>query len=89
MKNTGLMSMRIFAGKGNGVEDQIKSEAPVKMIPGVEAWVGALAVCRGSDLAASGAGDGKVQLWALEEDNKHLRALHSLPVVKLISWDGT
>jgi hypothetical protein len=53
----------------------------LKVVPGADAWVGALAVCRGSDLAASGAGDGKVQLWALEEDNKHLRALHSLPVV--------
>lgn len=47
---------------------------------GVESWVSAMAVCRGSDLAASGAGDGLVHLWALEEDNRNLQALHSLPV---------
>jgi hypothetical protein len=44
-------------------------------------WVGAVAVCRGSDLAASGAGDGAVRLWALHDGNKRLRPLHTLPTV--------
>lgn len=50
----------------------------------VEAWVGAVAVCRNSDLAASGAGDGNVQLWELENSNSSLRALHKLPVVSYL-----
>lgn len=45
-----------------------------------ESWVGAVAVCSSSDLAASGAGDGTVQLWALEDANRSLRALHGLGV---------
>lgn len=44
-------------------------------------WVGAVAVCRGSDLAASGAGDGAVRLWGLHDGNKRLRPLHTLPTV--------
>lgn len=48
-----------------------------------ESWVGAVAVCRASDLAASGAGDGSVQLWALEDTNRALKPLHKLPVVML------
>lgn len=46
-----------------------------------ESWVGSVAVCRASDLAASGAGDGSVQLWALEDTNRVLKPLHKLPVV--------
>lgn len=46
-----------------------------------ESWIGAVAGCRGSDLLASGAGDGMVRLWALEEANRSLRAVGSLPVV--------
>lgn len=38
-------------------------------------------MCRASDLAASGAGDGSVQLWALEDSNRILAPLHKLPVV--------
>ena len=34
------------------------------------AWVQSVAVARGSDLAASGAGDGAVRLWAVEQ-SKH------------------
>lgn len=30
-------------------------------------WVGSVAVCRGSDIAASGAGDGVVRLWKLPD----------------------
>lgn len=46
-----------------------------------ESWVGSVTVCRGSDLAASGAGDGFVRLWAMEDTNRSLQALHKLPVV--------
>lgn len=65
---------------GNGdLNHNSKFNTSLQRSCGVESWVGALAVCRGSDLAASGAGDGQIRLWALEEDNRNLRALHSLP----------
>jgi hypothetical protein len=58
------------------------SEAGPAGVGGAAAgWVGAVAVCRGSDLAASGAGDGAVRLWALHDVNKRLRPLHTLPTV--------
>eukprot|EP00877_Chromochloris_zofingiensis_P005416 jgi/Chrzof1/14876/Cz09g19070.t1 len=46
-------------------------------------WVQSVAVCRGADLAASGAGDGAIKLWAIEQ-SKHggagsLRQLGALP----------
>ena len=62
--------------------DMDSTERPVTAA--VEAWVGAVAVCRNSDLAASGAGDGTVQLWELENSNSSLRALHKLPVVSFL-----
>jgi hypothetical protein len=68
------MSMMYDAG-GIG-EHSVSSE-----IGAAESWVGAVAVCKASDLAASGAGDGSVQLWALEDTNRLLAPLHKLPVV--------
>lgn len=35
-------------------------------LPDVTGWVQAVAVCRGSDLVASGAGDGAIKLWSVE-----------------------
>ncbi|CAM6092181.1 unnamed protein product [Calypogeia fissa] len=68
---------------GNGNIDKMPS-LPGNLASGpggaAESWIGAVAVCRGSDLVASGAGDGMVRLWALEDTNRSLRALGSLPV---------
>lgn len=61
---------------GHSEEYSVSSE-----VGAAESWVGAVAVCRASDLAASGAGDGIVQLWALEDTNRVLEPLHKLPVV--------
>eukprot|EP00850_Spirogloea_muscicola_P018712 SM000174S03367 [mRNA] locus=s174:299591:301388:+ [translate_table: standard] len=45
-----------------------------------EAWVGAVAVCAGSDMAASGAGDGAIRLWQVEDGKqRRLKPLFSLP----------
>lgn len=41
-------------------------------------WIHSLACARGSDLAASGSGNGFIRLWAHRE--RHLEALGSLPV---------
>lgn len=46
-------------------------------------WVNSVAVCRGSDLAASGAGNGFVRLWAVETGA--LRPLYELPLVNSFS----
>ncbi|KAG9452814.1 hypothetical protein H6P81_005718 [Aristolochia fimbriata] len=45
-----------------------------------QSWVGAVAVCRGSDLAASGAANGVVRLWSIESATKSIRPLYSLPL---------
>ncbi|XP_047972419.1 U3 snoRNP-associated protein-like YAOH [Salvia hispanica] len=44
----------------------------------VLSWVSSVAVCRSSDLAASGAGNGLVRLWAIENESKGLRPLFEL-----------
>lgn len=44
-------------------------------------WVSSVSVCRNSDLAASGAGNGSVRLWALTSDKKDVRPLYDLPLV--------
>nr|CAD1828130.1 unnamed protein product [Ananas comosus var. bracteatus] len=44
-------------------------------------WVSSVAVCRGSDLAASGAANGVVRLWAIEMESKGIRPLFSYPLV--------
>ncbi|GLJ04732.1 hypothetical protein SUGI_0002220 [Cryptomeria japonica] len=51
----------------------------------VESWVGALAVCTGSDLAASGAGDGMVRLWAIENSSKSLKVVHDIPLTGFVN----
>lgn len=44
-------------------------------------WVGSVAVCRNSDLASSGAGNGAIRLWEIERESKGLRPLFELPLV--------
>lgn len=48
-------------------------------------WVGAVAACRGSDLAASGAGDGVVKLWHCDLSRFKLRPLAALPTVCIVT----
>uniref|UniRef100_A0A1J3G4R4 U3 small nucleolar RNA-interacting protein 2 n=2 Tax=Noccaea caerulescens TaxID=107243 RepID=A0A1J3G4R4_NOCCA len=43
-------------------------------------WVSSVAVCRGSDLAASGAGNGFVRLWSAETGANAIRPLYELPL---------
>jgi ribosomal RNA-processing protein 9 len=52
-------------------------------------WVQSVAVARGSDLAASGAGDGAIRLWAVEQ-SKHggagfLRPVGDLPALGFVN----
>ncbi|KFK32211.1 hypothetical protein AALP_AA6G211900 [Arabis alpina] len=48
-------------------------------------WVNSVAVCRGSDLAASGAGNGFVRLWAAETGANTLQPLYELPLTGFVN----
>ncbi|KAL4586981.1 hypothetical protein LXL04_011629 [Taraxacum kok-saghyz] len=55
-------------------------DLPEKVCASVNSWVSCVSVCRGSDLAASGAGNGVVRLWEIESDGKGVRPLFELPL---------
>ncbi|KAH9621828.1 hypothetical protein KSS87_010977 [Heliosperma pusillum] len=48
-------------------------------------WVGAVSVCRNSDFAASGAGNGFVRLWAIESEARGIRPLFGVPVLGFVN----
>ncbi|XP_052179860.1 U3 snoRNP-associated protein-like EMB2271 [Diospyros lotus] len=48
-------------------------------------WVSSVTVCRSSDLAASGAGNGSVRLWAIGSELKDFRPLFELPLVGFVN----
>ncbi|XWS20700.1 hypothetical protein CRYUN_Cryun31cG0125200 [Craigia yunnanensis] len=48
-------------------------------------WVSSITVCRGSDLAASGAGNGCIRLWAIETGRKDIRPLYDVPLVGFVN----
>lgn len=48
-------------------------------------WVSSLTVCRGSDLAASGAGNGCVRLWAIESGEKDIKPIYDIPLVGFVN----
>ncbi|CAK9133499.1 unnamed protein product [Ilex paraguariensis] len=48
-------------------------------------WVSSVAVCRNSDLAASGAGNGLIRLWEIENEAKGIRPLFELPMVGFVN----
>uniref|UniRef100_A0A0A9G8L0 Uncharacterized protein n=1 Tax=Arundo donax TaxID=35708 RepID=A0A0A9G8L0_ARUDO len=47
-------------------------------VSSAQSWVSAVATRKGSDLAASGAGNGLVRLWAIEPDSKGIQPLFDL-----------
>ncbi|KAK2448292.1 LEUNIG protein [Trifolium repens] len=51
----------------------------------VYSWVSAVTVCRNTDLAASGAGNGFVRLWAIENEAKDIKPLHNIPLVGFVN----
>lgn len=48
-------------------------------------WVSSVTVCRSSDLAASGAANGSVRLWAIGSETKDIRPLFNLPLVGFVN----
>lgn len=67
-------------GVSNGDYAENGSIQPNSHCSSALSWVGAVAVCRNSDLAASGAGNGIVRLWAVESDAKRVQPLFNLPL---------
>lgn len=59
--------------------------SPANLCVSAHSWVGSVAVCRGSDLAASGAGNGSIRLWQIESDSKGIRPLFELPQVGFVN----
>ncbi|KAG9147598.1 hypothetical protein Leryth_007392 [Lithospermum erythrorhizon] len=51
----------------------------------VHSWVSSVAVCPSSDLAASGAGNGTIRLWAIENESKGINPLFELPLVGFVN----
>ncbi|KAL2603642.1 hypothetical protein AAZV13_09G021900 [Glycine max] len=51
----------------------------------VFSWVSAVSVCRNSDLAASGAGNGSVRLWEIESDTKDIKSLCNVPLAGFVN----
>ncbi|KAK1406070.1 hypothetical protein QVD17_42267 [Tagetes erecta] len=68
----------------NGTKDN-SEHVSEKLSPSACSWVSSVAVCRGSDLAASGAGNGVVRLWEIENDAKGIRPLFELPLVGYVN----
>ncbi|ONK77019.1 uncharacterized protein A4U43_C02F2270 [Asparagus officinalis] len=50
-----------------------------------QSWVSSVTVCRSSDLAASGAANGTVCLWAIESDSRSIQPLFTYPQVGYIN----
>ncbi|KAK4782407.1 hypothetical protein SAY86_016509 [Trapa natans] len=48
-------------------------------------WVGSVTVCRGSDLVASGAGNGCVRLWTIGSETKDILSLFDLPLAGFVN----
>ncbi|KAG6515818.1 hypothetical protein ZIOFF_026249 [Zingiber officinale] len=44
-------------------------------------WISSVAVCRGSDLAASGAANGVVRLWSIQSESSGIRPLYDSSLV--------
>ncbi|CAL5412569.1 unnamed protein product [Camellia sinensis] len=83
------LEQRSNEGLPNGHTDSTPAEngihIPENCISSAHSWVGSVAVCRSSDLAASGAGNGYVRLWEIENESKGVRPLFELPVVGFVN----
>lgn len=80
VQNVGLANV----GLSNGHIENV-SQGPEHLFPSAVCWISSVAVCRSSDLAASGAGNGLVRLWAIEPEMKGLSPLFELPVVGFVN----
>lgn len=69
----------------NGHAENFKSNLENNHHSTAYSWVSSATVCRGSDLAASGAGNGYVRLWAIGSEKKDIQPLYDLPLVGFVN----
>ncbi|XP_058110218.1 U3 snoRNP-associated protein-like EMB2271 [Magnolia sinica] len=69
----------------NGDELENGHEISESHCSSAKSWVSSVTVCRGTDLAASGAGNGVVRLWAVENDANNIRWLYDLPLAGFVN----
>ncbi|KNA10582.1 hypothetical protein SOVF_143020 [Spinacia oleracea] len=67
---------------GHIESSEIKANNPSSS---AQSWVGSVTVCRNSDLAASGAGDGCVRLWQINSETKAISPLFDVPLVGYVN----
>lgn len=80
-KEVGVSDNRGMAN-GDAETDGHKVDNPCST---AHSWVSSVAVCRNSDLAASGAGNGCVRLWAIETENRRIRPLFDVPLTGYVN----
>ncbi|GAB2275246.1 hypothetical protein Dimus_010006 [Dionaea muscipula] len=80
MESRGTDSERI--PNGHCENNSFKADNPCST---VHSWVGSVAVCPNSDLAASGAGNGFIRLWAIENENRGIQPLFHLPITGFVN----
>ncbi|XP_076909329.1 U3 snoRNP-associated protein-like EMB2271 isoform X2 [Bidens hawaiensis] len=71
--------------QNNDLSNDDSSPVTENMGPSASSWVSSVAVCRGTDLAASGAGNGVVRLWEIKSDGKGVQPLFELPLVGYVN----
>lgn len=76
LTNNGRMS------NGHTESSELKVNKPCSS---AQTWVSSVTVCRNSDLAASGAGDGCVRLWAINSETRAIAPLFDVPLVGYVN----
>lgn len=61
------------------------NQNPESNCSSAHSWVSSVSVCRSSDLAASGAGNGCVRLWAIGSETKSIQPLFDLPLAGFVN----
>ncbi|KAG9157503.1 hypothetical protein Leryth_010342 [Lithospermum erythrorhizon] len=72
-------------GKHFALHAENGTHNPSSHYSSVHSWVSSVAVCPSSDLAASGAGNGSIRLWAIENESKGIHPLFELPLVGFVN----
>ncbi|XP_021747294.1 U3 snoRNP-associated protein-like EMB2271 isoform X1 [Chenopodium quinoa] len=76
LNSNGVMS------NGQIDSSEFKASSPCS---NAQSWVSSVTVCRNSDLAASGAGDGFVRLWQINSETKAVAPLFDVPLVGYVN----
>ncbi|XP_027085767.2 U3 snoRNP-associated protein-like EMB2271 [Coffea arabica] len=60
-------------------------QSPQNLSPLARSWISSICICRSSDLAASGAGNGSVHLWTIQSESHGISPLFQLPLVGFVN----